>query len=153
MISELRPEGEKQHAGQTLGRGWWCRERAGNSRREKSKQRPWGGVGELGFPTAGTAQGEAAFRRGEVWRQVGFDPALQTRVRNEGFILSVSRSHSLEAPSWGETRDPIYILNRGLWLLQKERLTGGDARLEAGREGGGGCRTSDAWALGSLSAK
>lgn len=81
-------------------------------------------------------------------------PALQTRVRNEGFILSVSRSHSLEAPSREETRDPIYILNRGLWLpCKKERLAGGDARLEAGREGGGGCRNRDAWAPGSLSGK
>lgn len=81
-------------------------------------------------------------------------PALQTRVRKEGFILSVRRSYSLEAPSRGETRDPIYILNRGIWLpCKKERLAGGDARLEAGREGGSGCRNCGAWAQGSLSGK
>lgn len=117
------------------------------------------GCGELGresfLPTAGGSTGERGeYCRGEVRRAGRFCPALQTTVRNEGFILSVSRSHLLEAPSWGETRDPIYILNRGLWLpCKKEWLAGGDARLEAGREGGGGCRNRDAWAPGSLSRK
>lgn len=134
---------------------------AGNSREREEPASKGPGVGcrELGresfLPTAEGSTGERGeYCRGEVWRAGRFCPALQTMVRNEDFILSVSRSHLLEAPSWGDTRDPIYILNRGLWLpCKKECLAGGDARLEAGREGGGGCRNHDAWAPGSLSRK
>lgn len=49
VISELRPEGEKQHAGQTPGEGVVVqRTGLGIPGREKSKQRPWGGVGRAG---------------------------------------------------------------------------------------------------------
>lgn len=41
-------------------------------------------------------------------------PALQIGGRSRGFILSAARTQLLEAPSLGETHDPIPILQRGL---------------------------------------
>lgn len=111
VTSELRPEGEKD---------WLCRHLGGwefqGKRRTSAKALGWGG--ELGVSSKRkkhrVSEGSTAGERSRVHRS---HPALQTRVRNEGFILSAARSHSLEAPSWGQTHDPIHILNRGLWLL------------------------------------
>ena len=75
VISELRPEGEKERAGQTPVCVWEGgvvvqRRGLGIPGREKSKQRPWGGVGRAGgFQQQEAAQGERGkYCRGEVWR-------------------------------------------------------------------------------------
>lgn len=78
-------------------------------------------------------------------------PASSTRVRNGGFILSAARSHLLEAPSWGERHDPVYILRGSLQLLHAK--TCGGARWELGRQRGGGCRNPGALDRGDRSRK